>query len=183
MGDGRGVVDPVADHRHDEVARLEAFDRRGLVVGPGLGFDPIRGDAKLAGHGLRGRPAIAGHEPDLDPAVVERPDRCRRRRLERVAERDLSGERAIDRHPGDRLPGDLGERGGGLHARAIDTLLGQESTGADEHRPRPIVGVDRPGDAGARDGLEVGDPAEAELDLVRPGDDRGPERVLAALLE
>ena len=124
MGDGRGVVDAVAYHRHDEVARLEPFDRRGLVVGPGFGFDPIRGDAELAGHRLRGRSPIAGHEPDLDPAVVERPDRRGGRRLERIAERDLSGQRAVDGHPGDRLPGDLGERGGLARSRpAFEQLI------------------------------------------------------------
>ena len=65
-GDGGRVVDPVADHGHDQPARLEALDGGRLVSRARFGLDPIRRDADGARDGLGRRPPVAADEPDLD---------------------------------------------------------------------------------------------------------------------
>ena len=70
----------VADHRDHPAAALEPGHDGGLVGRLDVGQHPVGRDPALAGHGLGGRPAVAGHEPRLDAGRLEpvrRPPRSR----------------------------------------------------------------------------------------------------------
>ena len=99
---------------------------RGLLGGQHLGDHVL--DPRLACHGVCNRARVAGHEPHGDPEALELPDRGRRLRLHRVADRDCAHQPPVTRkeHGGaavasgrrDRRPGSgqvhaaLGQEGG-----------------------------------------------------------------------
>ena len=56
-GQRRGVVDPVAGHRHDAALGLELPDRFALLLGEHLGPDLV--EPELPRHGLGRRPVVA----------------------------------------------------------------------------------------------------------------------------
>ena len=139
------------------------------------------------GDRLGRRAAVAGQEPDVDPGVGQL--RGRRRAdsgLHRVADRDETGGRAVD--------GDIRGRpadGRGVapprrcERRRVDAVLdhhpfvpdehGSAGLAAPSHRPRT-----RPHRGSPRSPSTV---PETELVLPRTREDRGPERMLAPLLE
>ena len=73
LGQGRGVVDPVADHGHPQLLPLQLFDPRGLFPGQHPGDDLV--DAGLRGNGPGGLFVVAGEHdhPDAHLAQPQRP--------------------------------------------------------------------------------------------------------------
>ena len=78
LGQRRGVVDAVADHRDDFAARLQLADLRRLVGREHFGEE--LGDADARRHGRGGVAPIAREHRDLQPPLPEPPDRVLRRR-------------------------------------------------------------------------------------------------------
>jgi len=71
----RGVVDPVADHRHPAPGALQLGDLRRLVLRQYLRDDGV--DAELSGDPFGGGAVVAGEHDDLDIQLVQRIDRGR----------------------------------------------------------------------------------------------------------
>ena len=72
----------------------------------------------------------------------------------------------------------------GLSERGqVDAAALEEPADADHDPTEPVGRFDGARHATADDGLEVADPPESELVTVRPGDDRGAERVFARALD
>ena len=179
-GEGRRVVDAVADHGDRPSPGLEAFDDGDLVLGQDIGDDPVGPDAHLrratASAVARASPVS---EPDLEAPIGQLADGGRGLRLDRVADRDEPGGATVDRHDRDRPTGSGGGIDGVVERLEVDVPAGDEASVADE---RPSAGrrrPDRPFDAATRDRGEVRDPPETRLVEIGPMDDGCTERMLA----
>ena len=114
LGEGGGVVDAVADHRHPPALVLQLGDLGGLVAGQHLGDDGV--DAELAGDAPGGGLVVAGEHDDLDPELVQRGHRGGGGGARGVGERDQPGRAAVDgdQHGGPAGRGELLAAGGEL---------------------------------------------------------------------
>ena len=66
-----------------------------LLLRQHLGLDLV--DRQPPRHGLRGGAVVAGEHDDADALPAQRRERVRRRRLDRIGDRDQAGGRAVDR--------------------------------------------------------------------------------------
>ena len=72
MGQGGGVVDAVAHHRHLAAFVLQFGHLAGFVFRPYTGEHPV--DTEVVSDGVRDRFGVAGDHHDLDPAGVQHLD-------------------------------------------------------------------------------------------------------------
>ena len=176
LGERRGVVDAVADHRHRRGPRPGAAATRRVLVGrQHLGDDAVRRDADLRAATASAVAArVAGEQPDVDAG---------RAQLAATASADLgltgsamasdAGGRAVDRDADRRSRPSAASRSragrraprGRRRARSSSRRLPTST----------VAAVDRAGDAAPGDRLEPVDRPEAELVLARPAR-RSPRR-------
>ena len=176
-GKRRRIVDAVAGHGDPAAGALQLGDDAALVLGQHLGVDLV--DAEPPRHGFGGRAAVAGRHDHLQPERAERGDRLRRRRPDRIGDRDDAGEPAVegDEHDGLALLAALGCRRG--HRLDRDMLVVHQPAVAEEHG----ASGDLAADALAGERLEIARLLGREVPLARGGDDRLGERMLAAGLD
>src|SRR5699024_10822894 len=94
-GQGRGVVDAVADHRDGEAFALELLDDGELVLGQQLGADLVHPD--LGGDRLGDPPVVTGEHDDLLHAVrVEPGDHLLRIGADPVGDGDHADHAAVE---------------------------------------------------------------------------------------
>ena len=126
-GEGRGVVDAVADHRHALAGQLEPLHRGRLLGRQHLGEDVLGGDAGAPADRFRGGSGVPGDEPRIDAQrrAVGRP-RPPPPGLSGSARTRSPASPAIDRQPGGRPS--LGSRAiaiGRPGASVADVALGR----------------------------------------------------------
>src|SRR5690606_4475812 len=168
-GQGGGVVDAVADHRHRAVA-AQLADEAGLVLVSQLGVQVDRFDARLGGQGGGGGRVVAGEHHHPVARSMQGGDDLAGFGAQFVADRDGAQQYTVV----------LDQHGGGsgvLHPRHV---LGQRA-GLDPARAtQPHAAASQgAGEAGAGDRFH-------SLGALRGGgggQDRGRERVFAALLQ
>jgi len=95
LGEGGGVVDPVADHAHDMALALKAADLGCLVAGKDFSDHPV--DARPRGDGFGGAPVVAGEHDDLEAEATQGRDGGDRVVLEGVGHGHDSCRLAVDR--------------------------------------------------------------------------------------
>ena len=133
-GEGRAVVDAVADHRHPVPARSQPVDD-GRLAGRQRARDDLV-DARLGGDRPRGRLAVPGQQDRVQPERAQFGDGGGGRVLDRVGDRDRAADGAVpaDQHRGAArllplaaLPGEVG-----VHRHPV---LGQQLRAPDDDLP------------------------------------------------
>ena len=132
-GQRRGVVDPVADHRHPPARRLPLLDPARLVGREQLGRDGL--DVRLLRDGLRGAGAVAGQDRDLgDLQVLQVVDDVVRLGPDGVAGADQPDDLAVERRRSARVSPRASSAASAASAAASSAIavLGQQPAVADE---------------------------------------------------
>ncbi len=183
LGQGRGVVDAVADHRDLAARAAPLLDPPRLLGRQQLRRDGVGVD--LLRHRAGGRLAIAGQDRDLaDLQVPQVVDDVVRLGADRVVDSDGARDGPVHRHEHRRLAPriDLGQQ---LQDRGIglDPVLGQEAPIADEHPMRLLTGPAANGqDARAGQDGRLGRRGHRQRSAAGLLDDRRGERVAAGRL-
>ncbi len=159
-GEGRRVVDAVADHGHDPTRGLQSLDRR-PPCRPG---GPLPGSARAGSRPVarRPRPSCGRRRSPATPrcpaSVSDRDGGLGRFGLDRVADRDEPGRRPVDGDERDGPPGAPASVAAGSSASRVHAALGQQArlptrTARAPSGPR----FDRALDAGPGDRREAAD--------------------------
>ena len=98
----RRVVDAVAGHGHGAPLLLQALDHLALLRRQHVRLDLV--DADPAGHGLGGRPRVAGEHDDAQTGVVQGANRVRRGGLDGIRDRHDARRALVDRDEHHGLP-------------------------------------------------------------------------------
>ena len=119
LGQGRRVVDPVADHGHDTAVGLQALD----LASPSPPEAPRRAPARCrpGRDGRRGRSTIAGQHDHVEPAPRSAATAAARLRLQHVGHRD-EPERARPRPPRRRRSCPRRPSAGSRGSSAVDSI-------------------------------------------------------------
>ena len=105
LGEGGGVVDAVADHRHDPALGLQPLDDVDLVGGQDLGDHVAASMPTSRGDRAGGRRVVAGEQHRAQAEVAQLGDRLGGGRLDRVGDDEHAAGRAV---PADRDGGAAG---------------------------------------------------------------------------
>ena len=96
LGEGRGVVDAVADHDHGVSSAALRLHKGSLVIGQNFRVELV--DVQRRGDRLRGAPVVTGHHADFaDAKGVELIDDLRGLRAQRVKNAQHCDEHAVQR--------------------------------------------------------------------------------------
>ena len=96
LGEGRGVVDTVADHGNGSAFVLKSADLRGLVLRSDAGIDPV--DAEFLTNGIGDGLRVAGDHHDLDTFAVESINGCAGFGSNLVGEAEGADDVAVGKH-------------------------------------------------------------------------------------
>ena len=182
QGEGGGVVDAVAHHRHDAPFLPAPLDPLGLVGGGQLGLHVL--DVDLLRHRARWGGAIAGQDGQVFEAeMFQLVDDVERLGPHAVARADHTGDPPIDGHEQGRLARGV-ERVEGLLGlgRHGHPTLSEEAQVADQDLAFPSV-VTEPGrDPGPGLRLEISHVGERQAERAGLSDEQARQRVLARAL-
>ena len=128
MGQGRGIVDPVADHGDGRAVVLEARNLGGLILGQDFGQHSC--NTGLTGNRLGGILVISCQHDRFEPHLLKPTDRLGSLRLERIGDRDQSDDAPVDHHVERCLPLTREALAKFRHIVRLNTTLGKKPPAA-----------------------------------------------------
>ena len=177
LGQGRRVVDAVARHRHAPSLPLKLADDLPFLRRQDLGAHLV--DAQPPCHRLRRRPAVAGQHDDAQPVGMDRVNRVRGGRFDRIGNGDHAGRPAVDRHEHHGLAVSAERVCGRIEHATVDAAIAKQRH-VSEHDGSP---VDRPHDSLSSHRLKVGGRRNRDVPVAGASDNGCRQWMLTALLE
>src|ERR1035438_9410511 len=178
LADGGCIVDPVAGHRNMFPFRTQPLDMGDFPGGFDLGFHRIQ--AELLGYRGSGAAVVTGEHGGFQPERVEFANGFRCSGFDRVGDRQDSGCLTIDRNENRGLALFLKfHRRRFKRFQASDLFVPQKLWLTDRHR----TSSDDAGNTARRHRTKLFHGVENDALLLRALNNRGSERVFAALLQ
>ena len=123
LGEGGGIVDPVANHHHPNPTTLKLADFGGFLVGQHFGVDFL--DANLGGDHCRGAMVVACDHHRSDPGLLDAPDSLGCVVFDGIGDADEPEKLAVASHRDDSLAFVLESFSVHLQRGEVDTLFGE----------------------------------------------------------